>query len=113
VYLAPLVEELQQLWNGFLAYDVLKELGFRTFRLMAILLWTIHDFPGYGTIADVAHQRYVACLVYGPSFRGEHSFCEQSANYKFANVYNHNKINVNTFKKSSYHFNHPWSNKNG
>ena len=27
VYLAPLVEELQQLWNGVLAYDVLKEIG--------------------------------------------------------------------------------------
>ena len=73
VYLAPLVEELQQLWNGVLAYDVLKEIGFRTFRLRAILLWTIHDFPGYGTVAGVAHQGYVACPVCGPDFRGEHS----------------------------------------
>ena len=73
VYLAPLVEELQQLWNGVLAYDVLKEIGFRTFRLRAILLWTIHDFPGYGTVAGVAHQGYVACPICGPDFRGEHS----------------------------------------
>ena len=73
MYLAPLVEELQQLWNGVLAYDVLKEIGFRTFRLRAILLWTIHDFLGYGTVAGVAHQGYVACPVCGPDFRGEHS----------------------------------------
>ena len=73
VYLAPLVEELQQLWRGVLAYDISKEVGFRSFKLRAILLWTIHDFPGYGTVAGVAHQGYVACPVCGPDFRGEHS----------------------------------------
>lgn len=69
MYLAPLVEELQQLWEGVLAYDVLKQIGFRTFRLRAILLWTIHNFPGYGTVAGVAHQGYVACPVCGPDLR--------------------------------------------
>jgi hypothetical protein len=73
VYLAPLVEELQQLWKGVLAYDISKEVGFRSFKLRAILLWTIHDFPGYGTVAGVTHQGYVACPVCGPDFRGEHS----------------------------------------
>ena len=73
MYLAPLVQELQQLWNDVLAYDVLKEIGFRTFRLRAILLWIIHDFPGYGTVASVAHQGYVACPVCGPDFRCKHS----------------------------------------
>ena len=38
-----------------------------------MLLWTIHDFPGYGTVAGVAHQGYVACPICGPDFRGEHS----------------------------------------
>ena len=73
MYLAPLVEELQQLWKGILAYDVMKEVGFWTFKLRAMLLWTIHDYPGYGTVAGGAHQGYVACLVCGPDFRGEHS----------------------------------------
>ena len=73
VYLAPLVEELQHLWRGVLAYDILKEVGSRTFNLRAILLWTIHDFPRYGTVAGVAHQGYVACPVCGPEFKGEHS----------------------------------------
>ena len=73
VYLAQLVEELQQLWKRVLAYDILKEVGFRTFNLRAVLLWTIHDFPGYGAVAGIAHQGYVACPVCGPDFRGEHS----------------------------------------
>jgi hypothetical protein len=73
VYLEPLVEELTQLWKGVDAYDVLKEMGSRTFKLRAILLWTIHDFPGYGTVAGVAHQGYAACPVCGPHFKGEHS----------------------------------------
>lgn len=73
VYLAPLVEELQQLWKGVIAYDIMKEIGFRSFNLRAMLLWTIHDFPGYRTVAGVAHQGYVACPVCGPDFRGEHS----------------------------------------
>ncbi len=73
VYLEPLVEELMQLWKGVDAYDVLKEVGSRTFKLRALLLWTIHDFPGYGTVAGVAHQGYAACPVCGPDFKGEHS----------------------------------------
>ena len=56
-----------------LTYDILKEVGFQTFNFRAILLWTIHDFPGYGTVAGVAHQGYVACPVCRPDFRGEHS----------------------------------------
>ena len=73
VYMEPLVEELMQLWKGVVAYDVLKDLGCRAFKLRAVLLWTMHDFPGYGTVAGVAHQGYVACPVCGPQFKGEHS----------------------------------------
>ena len=73
MYLAPLVEELMQLWEGVLAYDVLKEIRFCGFRLRAILLWTIHDLPGYEIVTRVAHQGYAACPVYGPDFRGDHS----------------------------------------
>ena len=73
VYMEPLVEELAELWEGVNAYDVLRDIGSRTFKLRAVLLWTIHDFPGYGTVAGVAHQGYAACPVCGPQFRGEHS----------------------------------------
>ena len=73
VYLEPLVEELVQLWKGVVAYDVLKDVGNKAFKLRAVLLWTMHDFPGYGTVAGVAHQGYAACPVCGPQFKGEHS----------------------------------------
>ncbi len=73
VYLPPLVEELQQLWNGVPAYDVLKPMGSRSFTFSGILLWTIHDFPGYRTVAGVRHLGYVACPVCGPQLRGEYS----------------------------------------
>ena len=73
VYMEPLVEELVQLWKGVMAYDVLKDHGTRAFKLRAVLLWTMHDFPGYGTVAGVAHQGYVACPICGPQFKGEHS----------------------------------------
>jgi hypothetical protein len=42
VYMEPLLEELLELWEGVLAYDVLKDMGSREFRLRGMLLWTIH-----------------------------------------------------------------------
>jgi hypothetical protein len=52
---------------------VLKPMGSTTFTLKGILLWTIHDFSGYGCIVGVAHQGYVACPICGLEFRGEDS----------------------------------------
>jgi hypothetical protein len=49
VYMEPLLE------------DVLKDMGSREFRLRGMLLWTIHDYPGYGTVGGFAHQGYVGC----------------------------------------------------
>jgi hypothetical protein len=71
VYLQPLVEELQSLRCGVPCYDVLKPMGLRNFILRGILLWTIHDFLGYGTMARVAHQGYATCPICGPYFKGE------------------------------------------
>lgn len=36
-------------------YDVQKPLGYRSFTLKGVLLWTIHDFPRYGIVVGVAH----------------------------------------------------------
>ena len=58
--------------NEGLDMHAMLKLGSRAFKLWAVLLWTIHDFPGYGTGAGVAHQGYAACLVCGPDFKGEH-----------------------------------------
>jgi hypothetical protein len=73
VYLEPLVEELIQLWDGITAYDITKELGMRTFTLRVVLMWTIHDFPGYGTVGGFSHQGYAACPWYGPNLGADHS----------------------------------------
>jgi hypothetical protein len=48
VYLAPLVEELQILWQGVSIEDMSKAHPNRLFNLRAILMWTMHDFPGFG-----------------------------------------------------------------
>jgi hypothetical protein len=62
VYLEPLVEELLELWSCVLAFDITKEEGLRNFKLRAMLIWTIHDFLGYGTVGGFAHQGFVACM---------------------------------------------------
>ena len=73
VYLERLVEELLELWEGVQAYDVTKDVGDRAFRLLAMLLWTIYDFPGYNTVGGFLYQGFVACPCCGSNLRVEHS----------------------------------------
>ncbi|KAL4022786.1 hypothetical protein IC575_016531 [Cucumis melo] len=55
VYLAPLVDDLKILWHdGVECYDAYQD---QCFRLKAILLWTINDFPAY----DVMHIEKNVC----------------------------------------------------
>ncbi|TYK29669.1 putative polyprotein [Cucumis melo var. makuwa] len=50
-YLAPLIEDLKLLWeNGVECYDAYRE---EVFNLRSVLLWTINDFPAYGTLLDI------------------------------------------------------------
>jgi hypothetical protein len=73
VYLEPLVEEFLQLWEGVQAYDVTQDVGSRTFIVQGVLMWTIHDFPGYGTVGGFAHQGCAAYPWYGPDLGAQHS----------------------------------------
>jgi hypothetical protein len=73
VYLEPLVEELLELWAGVPTYDITKDVGSRSFQLRGMLLWTIHDFPGYGTVGGFSHQGYAACPWCGSELGAEHS----------------------------------------
>ena len=73
VYLEPLVQELLQLWEGVPAFDIGKEVGDRRFVLRAMLLWTIHDFPGYGMVGGFSHQGFSACPWCGSNLGAEHS----------------------------------------
>ncbi len=52
VLITPLIEELQELWEGVRGLDILQPIGRRQFIMRAILMWTIHDFLGYGLVLD-------------------------------------------------------------
>ena len=61
VYLAPLVEELQALWNGIPVANASYKDVKRSFNLRAILMWTMHAFSGYGECNGLAIIGYNAC----------------------------------------------------
>ena len=46
------MDGLKILWNGVRAYDVLALKENRIFNLRAAVLYTTHDFPGYGTVSE-------------------------------------------------------------
>ena len=48
VYLQPLMDELLELWSGIHVYDMSKKFGRRDTFVRGILMWTMHDWPGYG-----------------------------------------------------------------
>ena len=48
VYLAPLVKELESLWNGIFVLDMSRPAGRRSHTVKGILMWTMHDWSGYG-----------------------------------------------------------------
>ena len=50
-----------------------QDAGNQAFHLHAMLLWTIHDFPGYGTVGGFSHQGYAACPWCGMELGAEHS----------------------------------------
>jgi hypothetical protein len=67
VYLAPLIEELLELWEGVTATDVSTEGEERKFRLRAILMWCIHDLPAYGLVSGQVTKGYKGCPECSPN----------------------------------------------
>nr|XP_012567360.1 uncharacterized protein LOC105851255 [Cicer arietinum] len=58
VYLQPLIDDLQRLWsNGILTYDISTK---QNFIMKACLMWTINDFPAYGTLSGWGTQGKLA-----------------------------------------------------
>nr|XP_017227781.1 PREDICTED: uncharacterized protein LOC108203380 [Daucus carota subsp. sativus] len=49
VFLQPLIDDLQILWEGKQVYDAYKK---ESFLLRAILLWTISDYPALGNCCE-------------------------------------------------------------
>nr|XP_017239583.1 PREDICTED: uncharacterized protein LOC108212368 [Daucus carota subsp. sativus] len=60
VYLQPLLEDLQELWNGKQVYDAYKK---EFFMLRGILLWTISDYPALGCLSGNVTKGYNACTI--------------------------------------------------
>lgn len=58
VFLRPLVDELNLLWEGVETYDCESK---KMFNMRAALLWTINDFPAYGYLSGWSTSGYKAC----------------------------------------------------
>ena len=59
VYLQPLIDELNELWNdGLETYDKLKN---ETFQMYATLTWTINAFPAYSMLSGWKTKGKFAC----------------------------------------------------
>jgi hypothetical protein len=74
VYLQPLIDELEELWQlGVPAWDLSKQPNDQLFNLWAMVIWTIHDYPGYGLLSGCAYQGYKACPLCGLDITSRYS----------------------------------------
>jgi len=61
IYLAPLIEDLKDMWNeGVVVYDGYME---ESFQLRAMLFGTINDFPAYGNLSGYSIKGKCACPI--------------------------------------------------
>ncbi|CAN6687318.1 unnamed protein product [Malus baccata var. baccata] len=59
VYLSPLIDELQTLWEtGVETYDISTR---QNFQMRAALMWTINDYPAYAYMSGWSTQGRLAC----------------------------------------------------
>ncbi|XP_049388296.1 uncharacterized protein LOC125852607 [Solanum stenotomum] len=59
VFLQPLIAELKNLWNiGVNTYDISKK---QNFKMRAVLMWTISDFPAYSMLSGWSTAGRLAC----------------------------------------------------
>ena len=56
IYLKPLVDELWE--EGVNTYDAYNK---EHFQMRATLLWTIHDYPGFGNVSGWRTKGYHSC----------------------------------------------------
>ena len=61
VYLAPLIEDLSNLWvDDVEVYDANEK---QSFNLHAMLFCTINDFPAYGNLSGYSVKGHHACPI--------------------------------------------------
>ena len=73
VYLAPLIEELHIMWQGIDVEDKSRVGQQKKFNLKAILMWTMHDYPGYGDVSGLSVSGHHACPPCGMSLKSRSS----------------------------------------
>ena len=69
VYLAPLIDELYNLWNGVQVVDNSSKGHRKIFNVRALLMWTMHDYLGYGDVVALFVIRHHAYPICGPSLQ--------------------------------------------
>ncbi|WZY78038.1 hypothetical protein YC2023_024422 [Brassica napus] len=63
VYLSPLIDDLNDLWNeGIVVYDLFQK---ENITLKIMLLWIVSDYPGLGTLAGCKVKGKQACTICG------------------------------------------------
>ncbi|KAL3681546.1 hypothetical protein R1sor_024502 [Riccia sorocarpa] len=70
VFLAPLIKELQQLWEG---YDVFDVAASENFNLRGMLIWTINDYPALGLISGQNTYGPMGCVCCGSRVYSEYA----------------------------------------
>ena len=73
VYMAPLIRDLLELWDGVPAVNMSKPEGERRFTLRGMLMWTVNDFPAYGLLVGQQVHGYKGCPVCGPETCSEYA----------------------------------------
>jgi hypothetical protein len=68
IYLRLLIDELKNLWQyGAMVRDVsIVDEERRHYMVRVILMWTQHDYPGYGIASSLQSQGMYACPPCGP-----------------------------------------------
>ena len=61
IYLKPLADKLKELWEESVeTYDAYSK---ENFQMHATLLWTIHDYPGFGDVSGWRTKGYHSCYT--------------------------------------------------
>ncbi|MCO5563467.1 hypothetical protein L7F22_017109 [Adiantum nelumboides] len=87
VYLQPLVDELKELWSGIEVVDKSKRLDRQIVDIRGILMWTMHDYPGYGECSGLVTSGYHACAICGPGLNARYSFALKKMIYQGRRAY--------------------------
>jgi len=61
VYLSPLIEVLKLMWDQ--GVEVFDGFANETFKLHAMLFYTIIDFPSYGNLLGYSVKGHKSCLI--------------------------------------------------